>query len=200
MAPLRSCWMWWLLALVASSCTATTVTTTTTPTTMTDHQLNNDWACSLEKWTLEERQNRSQVVFTAVIESTVRDEDAVIDVRVKKVFKGLDRGWEGRLVRVEGLSDPALCPSRVRLRDTRIFLANRPPRVNHTSGPLEDDLTADHLIDDESSPSITPSSIRLRLNSSLISVSLRHLQQLRAFTQGIRYATLTRPTPFIPSR
>lgn len=138
---------------------------------------NND--CPLEKWSLEERHNRSQVVFTAVIESEETTDS--IDVRVKKVFKGLDRLWEGRLVRVEGLKNPALCPSRVRLRDTRIFLASHPD-VNQTSSvttpPDESDPLSDHH------PEVL-TGIRLRLNSSLISVSLRHLQQLRAFSKGI---------------
>ncbi len=139
---------------------------------------NNDWVCPLEKWSLEERHNRSQVVFTAVIESEETTDS--IDVRVKKVFKGLDRLWEGRLVRVEGLRNPALCPSRVRLRDTRIFLASHPDvnQTSVTSPPDESDPLSDHH------PEVL-AAIRLRLNSSLISVSLRHLQQLRAFSKGI---------------
>lgn len=141
--------------------------------------------CPLERWTLDERQNRSHVVFTAVVESCAvdnepddaelchrrllaPDEQLSLAVRIKKVFKGLTRQWEGRLVRVDNIRDRRLCPSRVRLRDTRIFLANY---ADH-----EQELAA-------FDPSIT--SLRLQLNSSLITVSLRHLQQLRAFTKGI---------------
>ncbi|EFX72772.1 hypothetical protein DAPPUDRAFT_254087 [Daphnia pulex] len=172
-----------------------------------------DWSCPLEKWSLEERQNRSQVVFTAVIEScqtsesgsvdgeTVEDDQELcqrylmqqsqdqpivgdpnlaINVRIKKVVKGLDRMWEGRRVRVEGLRDPRICPSRVRLRDTRIFLASY---VNQpmSSTIHDDDETLAPVHHQPPIDSAAP--IRLRLNSSLMSVSLRHLQQLRAFTK-----------------
>lgn len=167
-----------------------------------------DWACPLEKWSLEERQNRSQVVFTAVIESCqtavdagqavdddhelcqryltqqshdhviVSDADVAINVRIKKVVKGLDRMWEGRRVLVEGLRDPRICPSRVRLRDTRIFLAS------YVNQPMssDDDEAMDPVHDHRPIDSAEP--VRLRLNSSLMSVSLRHLQQLRAFNKG----------------
>lgn len=177
-------------------------------------QVDGDWACPLEKWSLEERHNRSQVVFTAVVESCLNSasqlhnsvddnngDDDIDDasasdqqqelcqrslsqqsaaaetgephlalvVRVKKVFKGLDRHWEGRLVSVDGLRDPRLCPSRVRLRDTRIFLASY---AAHQSG-------AGDSVDGP-----RQAGVRLRLNSSLVAVSLRHLQQLRALTKG----------------
>ncbi|XP_046437323.1 agrin-like isoform X5 [Daphnia pulex] len=176
-----------------------------------------DWSCPLEKWSLEERQNRSQVVFTAVIEScqtsesgsidgeTVEDDQELcqrylmqqsqdqpivgdpnlaINVRIKKVVKGLDRMWEGRRVRVEGLRDPRICPSRVRLRDTRIFLASY---VNQPVSPtiLDDDETLAPVHHQPPIDSAAP--IRLRLNSSLMSVSLRHLQQLRAFTKDVPF-------------
>lgn len=175
-----------------------------------------DWACPLEKWSLEERQNRSQVVFTAVIESCqtgvdgetidddhelcqryltqqsqdhaiVSDPDVVINVRIKKVVKGLDRMWEGRHVLVEGLRDPRICPSRVRLRDTRIFLAS------YVNQPMssDDDEVLDHVHDHQPIDSAGP--VRLRLNSSLMSVSLRHLQQLRSFTKGSCYFFLLFP-------
>lgn len=159
---------------------------------------STDWACPLEKWSLEERQNRSQVVFTAVIEScqtdSVDDQDVcqrnlletadptlALYVRIKKVVKGLDRPWEGRLVRVEGLRDPRICPTRVRLRDTRIFLASY---VNQPStGETVDPTTINH--NQQPHQEIDSATIiRLRLNSSLMAVSLRHLQQLRAFTKG----------------
>ena len=146
-------------------------------------------SCSLEKWTLEERQNRSQIIFTGVIESCdspstksqrpdepesdsgchSNEPDLRLIVRVKKVFKGLQRLFEGRLVSVFGLKDPRLCPSRIRLRDTRIFLV--------------DTVTSDNN-QQTSSAEVDNSIIRLRLNSSLLAVSLRHLQQLRAFTKG----------------
>lgn len=160
---------------------------------------SGDWPCPLEKWSLEERHNRSQVVFTALIESCetndlhddqevcqrhllqqADDANLVLNVRVKKVVKGLDRLWEGRLVRVEGLRDPRICPSRVRLRDTRIFLASY---VNQASADEETVTTeADHHQHVDSA-----AVVRLRLNSSLMAVSLRHLQQLRAFTKGSRF-------------
>lgn len=164
-------------------------------------------ACPLEKWSLDERQNRSQVVFTGVIESCqtsdsidgddqevhcqrnlaqpadTADPNLALNVRIKKVVKGLDRVWEGRLVQVEGLKDPRICPSRVRLRDTRIFLASyvrQPSADDETATPVDpaDTLHYDHRHVD------SPAVIRLRLNSSLMAVSLRHLQQLRAFTKG----------------
>ena len=193
-----------------------------------------DWSCPLEKWSLEERQNRSQVVFTAVIEScqtsesgamdgeTVEDDQELcqrylmqqsqdhpiisdpnlaINVRIKKVVKGLDRMWEGRRVRVEGLRDPRICPSRVRLRDTRIFLASY---VNQPMSSIHDD--DETLAPVHNHPPIDSAApIRLRLNSSLMSVSLRHLQQLRAFTKGREYVVwffllvfLPRPSPQHP--
>ena len=146
-------------------------------------------SCSLEKWTLEERQNRSQIIFTGVIESCdspsstkqrpdependagcqSNEPDLRLIVRVKKVFKGLQRLFEGRLVSVFGLKDPRLCPSRVRLRDTRIFLVDIVTSENNQQTPTAE---------------VDNSIIRLRLNSSLLAVSLRHLQQLRAFTKG----------------
>lgn len=142
--------------------------------------------CPLERWTLDERQNRSQVAFTAVVESCADDDEQddvercqrrllqpdgqlSLGVRIKKVFKGLSRQWEGRAVRVDGVRDRRLCPSRVRLRDTRIVLADY---ADH-----EQAVVAFH-------PSAS-STLRLRLNSSLVTVSLRHLQQLRAYTKGI---------------
>lgn len=197
-----------------------------------------DWSCPLEKWSLEERQNRSQVVFTAVIEScqtsesgsidgeTVEDDQEIclrylmqqsqdqpivgdpnlaINVRIKKVVKGLDRMWEGRRVRVEGLRDPRICPSRVRLRDTRIFLAsyvNQP--VSSTIHDDDETLAPVH----HQPPIDSAAPIRLRLNSSLMSVSLRHLQQLRAFTKGrnccfwyifvLHFSVSLRPSPQHP--
>lgn len=197
-----------------------------------------DWSCPLEKWSLEERQNRSQVVFTAVIEScqtsesgsvdgeTVEDDQELcqrylmqqsqdqpivgdpnlaINVRIKKVVKGLDRMWEGRRVRVEGLRDPRICPSRVRLRDTRIFLAsyvNQP--VSSTIHDDDETLAPVH----HQPPIDSAAPIRLRLNSSLMSVSLRHLQQLRAFTKGrnccfwyilvLHFSVSLRPSPQHP--
>jgi hypothetical protein len=111
----------------------------------------------------------------------VGDPNLAINVRIKKVVKGLDRMWEGRRVRVEGLRDPRICPSRVRLRDTRIFLAsyvNQP--VSSTIHDDDETLAPVH----HQPPIDSAAPIRLRLNSSLMSVSLRHLQQLRAFTKG----------------
>uniref|UniRef100_A0A0P6FGP9 Agrin n=1 Tax=Daphnia magna TaxID=35525 RepID=A0A0P6FGP9_9CRUS len=180
-----------------------------------------DWACPLEKWSLEERQNRSQVVFTAVIESCqtavdagqaidddhelcqryltqqshdhaiVSDADVAINVRIKKVVKGLDRMWEGRRVLVEGLRDPRICPSRVRLRDTRIFLAS------YVNQPMssDDDEAMDPVHDHRPIDSAEP--VRLRLNSSLMSVSLRHLQQLRAFNKDVPYDSRSVTAPSI---
>lgn len=179
-------------------------------------------SCPLEKWSLEERQNRSQVVFTGVIESCQTsdsidgddqelhcqrnlahssDPNLALNVRIKKVVKGLDRVWEGKLVPVEGLKDPRICPSRVRLRDTRIFLAS------HVNQPSGDEAAApDAAATDPPAPydhqHVDPSGlIRLRLNSSLMAVSLRHLQQLRAFTKGsfrLLFILIFLPSPPFP--
>ena len=154
-------WLWWCLLAMAAA--------------VSPDAMNQTGDCLLEKWSLEERHNRSQVIFTAVVESCLPasadgcSSAESLDVRVKKAFKDEGAGppleWEGRLVRVQGLRDPALCPSRVRLRDTRIFLASRVAATNESGLPDEP-------------------IIRVRLNSSLIAVSLRHLQQLRSFTKG----------------
>lgn len=220
MAPMmmrRLPWLCWL-ALWMTTANVTSATGVTQSNGEGGNGNNNslihpvDWSCPLEKLSLEERQNRSQVVFTAVIESCQRSDSGIdgetvdddqelcqrylmqqpqdhtiisdpnlaINVRIKKVVKGLDRMWEGRRVRVEGLRDPRICPSRVRLRDTRIFLAsyvNQPMSSIH-----DDDETLAPVHDHQTIDSAAP--IRLRLNSSLMSVSLRHLQQLRAFTKG----------------
>ena len=175
--------------------------------------MNQTGDCLLEKWSLEERQNRSQVVFTAVIESCSNskadestepiderhqevcqrnlqqqsietadsDDGLALLVRMKKIVKGLDRKWEGRLVRVEGLGDPRICPSRVRLRDTRIFLTSY---VNQASNVETVDPSDHRDVDHHHQSYHANSVIRLRLNSSLMAVSLRHLQQLRAFSKG----------------
>ena len=219
MAPMmmrRLPWLCWL-ALWVTTANVTSATGVTQSNGEGGNGNNNslihpvDWSCPLEKWSLEERQNRSQVVFTAVIESCQRSDSGIdgetvdddqelcqrylmqqlqdhtiisdpnlaINVRIKKVVKGLDRMWEGRRVRVEGLRDPRICPSRVRLRDTRIFLASY---VNQPMSSIHDDETLAPVHDHQTIDSAAP--IRLRLNSSLMSVSLRHLQQLRAFTKG----------------
>lgn len=160
-----------------------------------DNQTMSD--CALEKWSLGERHNRSQVIFTAVVESCLPaagdgcQSAETADVRVKKVFKaegGPAIDWEGRLVRVEGLRDPALCPSRVRLRDTRIFMTSRLNESHENSPAL-------HGLESDPDNAVL---IRVRLNSSLIAVSLRHLQQLRSFTKGI--ASHLRPSSFPVAR
>lgn len=207
MMRLPSLWCWLALWVTMADVTRTTRSQPDGGGTANVHgTTSSDWACPLEKWSLEERQNRSQVVFTAVIESCQKcdstdpvddaicqrnllqptetaDLNLALMVRIKKVVKGLDRPWEGRLVRVEGLKDPRICPSRVRLRDTRIFLAS------YVNQPSTDDLVDPtrldhHQHDHQNIESATIAIIRLRLNSSLMAVSLRHLQQLRAFTKG----------------
>lgn len=119
--------------------------------------------CPLEKGSLEERESLSQVVFTGVVE-TVIDADSA-DVRIRKIFKGLAKDGEGKVVRVTGLEDPQLCPNRVRQRDTRIFLANL---VDSTSPIVWDEDV--------------PHPVRLQLSSSLVPVRLRYLQLLREVT------------------
>jgi len=138
--------------------------------------------CHLENWSLEERVQHSQLVFTAVIHSVwspvgpkndtwssvghevsnAIDENIlalVLNVRVKRVLKG-SRWLEDQLVQVEGFNDQRLCPtSRVRLRDTRIFL------VNYASAMLR-------------------APVRVRLNSSLVPVTLRNLQRIRSYVRG----------------
>ena len=140
-------------------------------------------SCPLEKWSLEERQNRSQIIFTGVIESCdsatsttdvptesdsacqSNESDLRLSVRVKKVFKGLERQFEGRLVSVFGLKDLRLCPSRIRLRDTRIFLVNT---LSDNDDHHQWQMLAAQLGGSSSAM------IQLRLNSSLMAVSLRH--------------------------
>ena len=142
--------------------------------------------CHLENWSLEQRVQHSKLVFTAVIHSVwspsgqnndtwsstghdvsnaiEEDIDAVVlNVQVKRVLKG-SRRLEDQLVQVEGFNDQRLCPaSRVRLRDTRIFL------VNHASAILR-----------------VP--VRVRLNSSLVPMTLRNLQRIRSYTQGTEHS------------
>ena len=151
-------------------------------------------ACQLERnWSLEHRLNRSQIIFTAVVEAyhpsrtnrhafqhhrsvnviqhgrdaepmtgqTARHDaaaDLSLTVRVKKIIRG-DRRLENRSVQVRGLRDPRLCPSQVRPGDTRIFLAD----VDVVDGDGR---------------------LRLKLNSSLLPVTLRNLQKIRASVQG----------------
>jgi Agrin NtA domain len=151
--------------------------------------------CQLERnWSLEQRLNRSQIIFTAVVEAyhpsrpnrhafhhhrsvnviqhgrdaepmtgqAARHDaaDLSLMVRVKKIIRG-DRRLENRSVQVRGLRDPRLCHSQVRPGDTRIFLAD----VDGVDGPSDGRL-------------------RLKLNSSLIPVTLRNLQKIRASVQG----------------
>ena len=130
--------------------------------------------------TVEQREKDSQMVFTAVIELyectlltnaidqelwnhnlyDIDDVQLVLNVRVKKVIKG-DRHLENGSLLVQGFKDPRLCPSRARLRDTRIFFVNH---LNETAGDGR---------------------FTVRLNSSLLPVSLSNLQKIRAAVKGI---------------
>ena len=117
--------------------------------------------CHAEKWSLEQRVERCQSVFTAVIDSMTSSMTNAIDadvllltVRVKRVLKGRP-ALQDRLVHVEGLAQRRLCTSRVRLGDSRVFL------VDYTADPQ-----------------------RVRLNSSLVPVTLRNLHKIRAYTRG----------------
>ena len=177
MARKSSCWSVQLLLLWTITLAITQVAT----------------KCNLENWSLEQRVQHSQLVFTAVIHSvwspTGQNNDTwssvgydvsnaikedidtlVLNVRVKRVIKG-SRRLEDQLVQVEGFNDRLLCQvSRVRLRDTRIFL------VNYT-------------------PTMLRPPVRVRLNSSLVPMTLRNLQRIRSYTRGTVQLPLLQP-PF----
>ena len=118
---------------------------------------------------LETREEEANVIFTGTIRNLYTDWDRPrlkrAQVEVKRVMKGrnvinkLPGAWPGnfwhrRIVTVDGIGDPHICDSRVRKYDTRIFMLGR----------------GEHG--------------ELRLNSSLIRITLDNIKEADAAVRG----------------
>lgn len=117
-----------------------------------------------ERLSLEDREERANLIFTGRIEwlpggrnrvtrHIVGGEGVAGGVRVKRVLKGR-RDVAGRLVEVLGLGGDEVCNSHARVRDTKIFLT---------------------YLDETN---------RVHLNSSLIRLTLRNLRKITKAVQG----------------
>ena len=92
-----------------------------------------------------------------------------VRLRVRKVYLG-DPGLENNEVVVNGLNDPTLCQSGVRLGDTKIFLleqTGRQPKGSKNS-----------TINSERSPRSASWTPVFRLHSSILSINLKRLKVL----------------------
>ncbi|GBN73583.1 hypothetical protein AVEN_125450-1 [Araneus ventricosus] len=113
-----------------------------------------------ETETLNERQERADVIFTGTVQRIYRKSPTrsfILDynamVFVKRVLKG-DKKLQNNAVVVSGLGNRLICHSVVKERDTRIFLVSQ----------IEDGF--------------------LRLNSSLLRMSIPNLDILDAVIKG----------------
>ena len=120
---------------------------------------------------LETRGELANVILTGTIRSLFEDADHPglwkAKVEVKRVMKGnsivdtlpgawTNSVWRHKLVTVDGIGDPAICDSAVRKYDTRIFLLNE------------------------------ASNGELRINSSLLRMSLNNIDHADAVIKGKR--------------
>ncbi|XP_061196854.1 uncharacterized protein LOC133205128 [Saccostrea echinata] len=118
---------------------------------------------------VEAREEMADVVLTGTVRKKSRDPRNrnlySANVEVKRVMKGKERLFEvkgltsvrGRMVTVRGFGDPGICESDVRVFDTRILMLT-----------FEDGVT-------------------LRLNSSVIRLSLRTLNRVEYAVRGKRH-------------
>ena len=120
----------------------------------------------LEK-NLETREETANAVFTGTVRDVYPDYQhpsmLKAEVEIKRVFKGSNvvlnapHVHHKRRVVVDGLGDPHICHSMVRKHDSRIFLVNK-------NGNGE-----------------------LRLNSSLVRITLNNLEQAESAVKGKKY-------------
>ena len=115
---------------------------------------------------LEAREEQANVVFTGTVKSIFPDRQHPNmykgEVEIKRIFKGDNVVYQlplhllhnKKMVMVDGFGDPHICESEIRKYDTRIFLANMGKNGE------------------------------LRLNSSLVRMTLNNLDHADAAVQG----------------
>ena len=117
---------------------------------------------------LEDREEQANVVLTGTVRQLMNDYEHPYqmkgEIEIKRVMKGngvvnsvptMHIHHHKKMVMVDGFGDPHICDSRVHAHDTRIFLLNR-----GRNGML-------------------------RLNSSLVRLSLNNLQRTGAAVRGM---------------
>ena len=124
----------------------------------------------LEK-NLETREETANAVFTGTVRDIFPDYQhpnmLKAEVEIKRVFKGTNvilnapHTHHKKRVVVDGLGDPFICHSMVRKHDSRIFLVNK-------NGNGE-----------------------LRLNSSLVRITLNNLEQAESAVKGKLYSLIS---------
>lgn len=133
------------------------------------HQLHRCREAEIEK-----REETANIIFTGTVKTIVHDNELHKDkaeVEVKRILKGANSLFtlpalvERNTVIVDGIGDPRICDSRARKYDSRIFLVNRAP-----SGEL-------------------------RLNSSLVRLTLSNLDHAEAAIRGVPYQPRPTTTP-----
>lgn len=107
--------------------------------------VSTSWTWRCNEASLERREEVANVILTGTVEKLYGDPKTgkyMGEVEVKRVYKGkpdvlnLLEGPQHNMVMIDGFGNPSLCYSKVRERDTRIFLLSKEGKVLYLNSSL----------------------------------------------------------------